>query len=186
MRPAGGGALWDDDAHVTQPEWRSLDGLRRIWFEPGASQQYHPLLHCAFWLEHRLWGDATVGYHLVNLLLHAAVACLVAARVRRFVDGRTGLIFAQHPVGVDSVAWISEQKNTLSAVFYLAAAWVYLDFDRDRWKTQYAPALGIAPAAQPGREATAQFEAILRLNPEDADARRWPDRLRAGPAPGGG
>jgi len=44
---------------------RSLDGLRRIWFEIGATQQYYPLLHSAFWIEHLAWGDATVGYHLV-------------------------------------------------------------------------------------------------------------------------
>lgn len=51
-----GGLLWDDDAHVTKAGLQSLDGLRRIWFELGATQQYYPLLHSAFWIEHRLWG----------------------------------------------------------------------------------------------------------------------------------
>src|SRR5436305_8575648 len=49
-----GGRLWDDDAHLTKPELQSVSGLYRIWFEPGATQQYYPLLHSAFWLEHKL------------------------------------------------------------------------------------------------------------------------------------
>ncbi len=61
-----GGFIWDDDVHVTKPELRSWQGLYRIWFELGATQQYYPLLHSVFWVEHRLWGDATLGYHLVN------------------------------------------------------------------------------------------------------------------------
>ena len=58
--PALAGAfLWDDDAHVTRPELRSLSGLARIWLDLGATQQYYPLLHSAFWIEHRLWGNAS-------------------------------------------------------------------------------------------------------------------------------
>src|SRR5580698_3665237 len=78
-----GGILWDDDGHITRPILRSLDGLRRIWFEIGATQQYYPLLHSAFWVEHHFWGDATLGYHLINLLFHFASALLVVAIMRR-------------------------------------------------------------------------------------------------------
>src|SRR5262245_15716415 len=59
-----GGVLWDDDAHLTKPALQSLDGLRQIWFDVGATQQYYPVTHSAFWLMHRLWGDDTLGYHL--------------------------------------------------------------------------------------------------------------------------
>ena len=62
-----GGFIWDDEAHVTRPELRSWHGLYRIWFDLGATQQYYPLLHSAFWLEHKLWGDDPLGYHLVNI-----------------------------------------------------------------------------------------------------------------------
>ena len=55
-----GQVLWDDQAHLTAPDLRSWAGLGRIWFELGATQQYYPVLHSAFWLEHRLWGDATM------------------------------------------------------------------------------------------------------------------------------
>ena len=134
-----GGFIWDDDGHVTKPALQSLHGLWRVWFEVGATQQYYPVLHSAFWLEHRLWGDATIGYHLVNVACHAASACLFAVILRRLFgsvfrgsEWLAALLFALHPVAVESVAWISEQKNTLSTLFYLLAALAYLDFDRKR------------------------------------------------------
>ena len=141
-----GGLLWDDNKHVTTPDLRSWGGLYRIWFDLGATQQYYPLLHSAFWVQHRLWGDATLGYHLVNILLHAAVAIMVALVLRRLeVPGAwlAAAIFALHPVHVESVAWITELKNILSAVFYLAAMLVYLRFDRTRKLAWYGGALGL-------------------------------------------
>ena len=117
-----GRMIWDDSAYLTRPELQSWHGLGRIWTELGVTEQYYPLLHSAFWVEHRLWGDATLGYHLLNVALHAACACLFALALRRLaVPGAwfAGLIFALHPVCVESVAWITEQKNTLSTLFYL-------------------------------------------------------------------
>src|SRR5690606_22720695 len=72
-----GGMVWDDDRHVTAAALREMEGLRRIWFELGATQQYYPLVHSAFWLQDRLWGDELLGYHLVNIGLHAIAAGLV-------------------------------------------------------------------------------------------------------------
>src|SRR4051812_11877921 len=63
--------IWDDDAHVTRADLRPWSGLARIWFEPGATQQYYPLVHSVFWIEHRLWGEAVLPYHLVSIALHA-------------------------------------------------------------------------------------------------------------------
>ena len=80
-----GGFLWDDAAHVTRPDLRSPQGLYRIWFDVGATLQYYPLLHSVFWIEHRLWGDSTLGYHLTNILLHVTAALLVAMILRRLV-----------------------------------------------------------------------------------------------------
>src|SRR5262249_22224249 len=71
-RALGAGCVWNDQDYVTAPALASLRGLWRIWFEVGATQQYYPVLHSAFWLEHRLWGDNPAGYHLLNILLHAA------------------------------------------------------------------------------------------------------------------
>jgi protein O-mannosyl-transferase len=141
-----GGLVWDDSSHVTRADLQSLHGLWRIWFDLGATQQYYPLLHSAFWLEHRVWGDAVMGYHLANVALHALSACLVVMIVRRLsLPGAwlAGFVFALHPVCVEAVAWISEQKSTLSGVFYLAAALTYLHFDQTRRRSPYFVALGL-------------------------------------------
>jgi protein O-mannosyl-transferase len=159
-----GGFLWDDDAHVTAPELRSLDGLYRIWFELGATQQYYPLLHSVFWIEHRLWGDATLDYHLVNIALHALAAIMVAAVLRRLaVPGAyfAAAIFALHPVHVESVAWITELKNTLSAVFYLGAAMAYLRFDARRKPGWYLAAIALFVLGLLSKTVTATLPAAL-------------------------
>ena len=122
-----GGRLWDDDAHLTKAALQSVHGLWRIWFDVGATQQYYPVAHSAFWVMHRIWGDDTLGYHLVNITLHATSAFLLSLILRRLaVPGAVlaALIFALHPVQVESVAWMTELKNTLSGVFYFAAALV--------------------------------------------------------------
>ncbi|MFO1448856.1 MAG: tetratricopeptide repeat protein [Opitutaceae bacterium] len=159
-----GELLWDDAGHVTRPDLQSASGLGRIWFEPGATQQYYPLLHSAFWLEHQLWGDATLGYHLVNVLWHATAACLFAGLLRRLsVRGATlaAFVFALHPVAVESVAWISEQKNTLSLVAYLAAALAWLRFEDDRRPARYAVATAWFVAALLTKTVTATLPAAL-------------------------
>jgi tetratricopeptide (TPR) repeat protein len=131
---------------VTKPALRSLNGLARIWMQLGATQQYYPLVHSVFWVEHRLWGDSTVGYHLINILLHAFSALLLVRILRQLkIPGAwlAAAIFALHPVQVESVAWISELKNTLSGAFYLGSALAYLGFDRNRSGGNYALALGL-------------------------------------------
>jgi tetratricopeptide (TPR) repeat protein len=136
-----GGLLNDDPDHITRPEWRSLTGLARLWFDVGITSQYFPLLHSVFWVEYHLWGDAVVAYHLANVLEHAASACLLVALARRLgLRGAwlAGALFALHPVAVESVAWISEQKNTLSTLLALAALYAYLGFDADRRPSRYA------------------------------------------------
>jgi tetratricopeptide (TPR) repeat protein len=152
-----GGLLWDDDNCTTPPELRSLDGLRRIWFQPRAIAQYYPLVYTSYWVQQRLWGDSTSGYHLVNLLLHIGCVVLVL-KILRFlrVPGAelAAIIFALHPVNVETVAWIAERKNALSGIFALAATLFYLKFDESRSRQEkdgpqgrgyssYALALGL-------------------------------------------
>ena len=140
----GCGFVWNDPDYVTAPALRSLHGLWLIWFKLGATQQYYPLLHSAFWVEHRLWGDSALGYHLVNILLHAGSASLLWLILRRLaVPGAwlAALLFIVHPVCVESVAWVSEAKNTFSTFLYLAAALTYLRFDERRRRADYGLAL---------------------------------------------
>jgi protein O-mannosyl-transferase len=130
-----GGFVWDDAANIAAPELRSLDGLRRIWFQARATQQYQPLHYSSSWLQQRLMGNSPTGYHLVNLLLHIGCVVLVL-KILRFlrVPGAelAAIIFALHPVNVETVAWIAERKNTLSGIFALAATLFYLKFDESR------------------------------------------------------
>jgi protein O-mannosyl-transferase len=156
--------IWNDADYVTAPALRSTAGLGRIWFELGATEQYYPLLHSAFWLEHRCWGDSPLGYHLLNIALHALSACLLAAVLRRLrVPGAwlAAAIFALHPVYVESVAWISEQKNTLSLVFYLLAALNYLNFDAERRRAAYGWATFFFGCALLSKTTTATLPAAL-------------------------
>jgi tetratricopeptide (TPR) repeat protein len=145
-----GGMLWDDDSHVTRPSLRSWQGLGQIWFEYRATLQYYPLVHSAFWIEQKLFGEATLGYHLVNIALHAASALMVVLVLRRLaVPGAwlAAALFALHPLQVETVAWITELKNTLSTALYLAAALAYLRFDRTRTLLWYLSALVLFVAA---------------------------------------
>ena len=156
--------IWNDSDYVTAPALRTAEGLARIWFELGATEQYYPILHSAFWLEHKLWGDSATGYHLLNILLHAACACLLAAILRRLaVPGAwlAAFCFALHPVCVESVAWISEQKNTLSLLFYLLAALVYLRFEASRSPRTYALASVLFVLGLLSKSTTATLPAAL-------------------------
>src|ERR687887_2477599 len=132
-RPAwNGGFLWDDDVYITNNELLTApDGLRRIWFSLDSPSQYFPLVYTTFRAEHALWGLNPSGYHWVNLVLHvsnALLVWLVLARLKVPGAWLAGAIFALHPVQVESVAWITERKNVLSAVFYLPALLAYLRF----------------------------------------------------------
>jgi len=162
----GGGFIWDDDGYVTRPALQSLHGLWRIWFDLRATEQYYPLLHSVFWLEHRLWGQAAPAYHWASVLWHALAACLLARVLLRLLGSAyaawfAALVFALHPVCVESVAWIAEQKNTLSLVFYLASALAYLRFDEGRRRSDYAWAAGFFALAVMSKTVTATLPAGL-------------------------
>jgi tetratricopeptide (TPR) repeat protein len=156
--------IWNDSDYVTAPALRSLAGLGAIWTQPGATEQFYPLLHSFFWVQHRLWGDQPLGYHLVTLLCHVGAATLFALCLRRLaIPGAwlAALLFALHPVHVESVAWITEQKNTLSLVCYLAAALVYLDYDDTRRPRAYCMALGLFTLSLLCKTVTATLPAAL-------------------------
>lgn len=158
--------IWNDADYVTAPALRSGHGLWRIWFEVGATEQYYPLLHSAFWVQHQLWGDWATGYHLINIFWHGLAACLLAAVLRRIGIAPAARwlaagIFALHPVYVESVAWISEQKNTLSLVFYLAAALLYLRFVAERGRWLHLAATGVFVLALLSKSVTATLPAAL-------------------------
>jgi tetratricopeptide (TPR) repeat protein len=124
--------IWDDDDYVTKNEnLRSLAGLRRIWLNPGATYQYYPLVHTSFWVEYHLWQLHPFGYHVVNILVHGLSSVILFLILRKLGLSWAWLaasIFALHPVHVESVAWITERKNTLSGLFYLLSLLYYLRY----------------------------------------------------------
>ncbi len=106
----------------------------------------------------------TFGYHAVNIVLHATSAFLVTVILRRLrVPGAmlAGAVFALHPVNVESVAWISELKNTLSGACYLGALLVYLRFDESRDRRAYAIAVGLFVLALGSKTVTASLPAAI-------------------------
>jgi tetratricopeptide (TPR) repeat protein len=122
------GYIWDDDLMLTSnPCIIGPLGLGHIWTTQAAD--ICPLTLTTFWLEHAAWGLAALPYHLVNLALHAANACLLwrvllALRIPGAWLGAA--LWALHPVQVESVAWISEMKNTESGLFYLLAVLIHV------------------------------------------------------------
>ncbi len=169
----GAGFIWDDDDHVTEnPTLRTADGLRRIWLEVGAVPQYYPMVHTTFWIEYRMWGLNPLGYHLTNILLHAASAILLWRLLKRLeVPGAwlAAAVFGCHPVHVESVAWVTERKNVLSAAFYLGAAHAWLSFrpleggpsqGRESWRG-YPAVVALFLGALLSKTVTATFPAAM-------------------------
>lgn len=130
--PANSGDfIWDDAEHLTEnPSVIGPLGLADIWTTLRASSC--PLVLTTFWAEHRLWGLDPWPYHAVNILMHAAAAlALWRVLLQLRIPGAWlgAALWAVHPVQVESVAWITELKNTQSALFFLLSV---LSFCRSR------------------------------------------------------
>ena len=127
--------LWDDDILVSgNLELHSWDGLAKIWFAKPVTD-YWPVTWTVLWLEWHLWGNHPLGYHLVSLALHIADSFLIwrlLARLGLSWAWLGGLLFVIQPLAVESVAWISEIKNTLSLLFFLLSCDAWLDVDEGR------------------------------------------------------
>jgi Flp pilus assembly protein TadD len=145
--------LWDDDQLLTQnltvqhrvsPDPsvppNSLQSLAKLWFNPDGAD-YFPLSYTALWAQWPFFGLRSTGYHVTTILLHIAGSLLLWALLAKMrIPGAwlSGLVFAIHPVCVESVAWVSETKNTLSLPLFLISAicWVSQDDETDTAKRQ--------------------------------------------------
>ena len=131
---------YDDDQYVTQNPWvqRGFDpGSVRWALTTNESGNWHPLTWLSLMLDAELWADRPVGYHLVNLLLHAGsvLALFFLLREATGKEARSALaaaLFAIHPLRVESVVWIAERKDVLAMLPGLAAMAVWVRFLKSR------------------------------------------------------
>ena len=164
-----GGFVWDDWIFVTEPLVRRLDGIISIWLSPSEiarENHYWPVTYTTFWIEHKLWGFNPIGYHAVNVGLHALNSVLVWRLLLRLgVPGAwlVGAVFAVHPVHVESVAWIIERKDLLSALFYLGAVHVWLRFTEAPGSGRYLLCLALFAAALLSKSIAVTLPAALLL-----------------------
>ncbi|HZZ30333.1 MAG TPA: tetratricopeptide repeat protein [Pirellulales bacterium] len=128
-----GDFVLDDDLLLTHNSIiQSPNGLYRFWFSKQPAD-YWPVTNSTLWLEWRLWGMNPTGYHLTNLLLHMIDSLLVWLVLKRLgIPGAflAGLLFAVHPVNVESVAWIAQRKNVLALMFGLLSLLLWLAAER--------------------------------------------------------
>jgi tetratricopeptide (TPR) repeat protein len=136
--------FWDDSANVEfNRALRTVHGLGLIWTDPLASFQYYPLTYSLFWIEFQLFELRPAGYHAVNLALHALNALLVwraASQLRLRGAWWIAALFAVHPIQVETVGWISEQKNLLSTTFLLLTMLAWEPYAKGRGRRFLAAA----------------------------------------------
>jgi hypothetical protein len=138
-----GGFVWDDDSMLTRNIVLQPGGLQRSWFTTD-QPNYWPITWTSYWIEHKLWGMNPTGYHLTNILIHALSAILawrILRRLRVPWPLPVALVFAVHPVAVESVAWISQRKTILAMLFFLVALLAYLRFEESGNRRLYGWAL---------------------------------------------
>jgi tetratricopeptide (TPR) repeat protein len=162
------GYIWDDNDWLTEnPAVTGDDGWASIW-SGEARLQYYPMLFSAFRVQHALWGLHPAGYHAVNILLHVVTATLLGMLLTRLglrAAWWIAFAFALHPMHVESVAWVTELKNVLSAVFVMASLLAFTRaiqarrFDR----TRYVLALALFVAAVLSKTAVATAVLVLPL-----------------------
>jgi tetratricopeptide (TPR) repeat protein len=123
------GFVWDDDVLLTRnPLIKASNGLARFWATTQAPD-YWPVTSTTLWLEWRLWGMNPLGYHATNLILHLGESLLlwyILRQVRLPGAFLAALIFAVHPVNVESVVWIAQRKNLMAMLFCLASLVCFL------------------------------------------------------------
>lgn len=140
---------WDDIDYVTENHYIMSLTPESIgeMFSVFVSNHYHPLTLLSLAIDFKMWGLNPLGYILMNILLHIGNVLLVYF-IFRIMFGKglpaliAALVFAIHPMRVESVVWVSERKDILFAFFYLMALFFYVKFiTQNRRKSYYLWAL---------------------------------------------
>jgi len=188
------GFIWDDDRHLTNnPHLHDLAGLVSLWTTSAA--RICPLVQTSFWMQLRLWGPVPWPYHLFSVLMHAASGLVLWQVLRAMkVPGAWlgAALWLLHPVAVESVAWITELKNTQSALFYLLSIWFFLKWRQaalcrprtEGWDVEklYVLALLCGVLAMASKSSTVILPLVLALCAWWVEGRcGWRMVLRLGP-----
>src|SRR6266436_6855467 len=160
------GFVWDDNQHFLENHAViTPDGLRAIWTS-FVLPVYYPLAFTAFWLIYQLAGPNPLPYHVVTLALHAVNAVLllfILWRLKVRWAWVVAALWAIHPVNVESVAWATELKNTLSGAWFFASLLCFLRYEQElKWKW-LAGALLCFAAALLSKSSTVMLPAVLLL-----------------------
>ena len=165
----GGNFVWDDVAIVREPSLHAWSGLADIWLSPRSLEReghYWPVVYTTFWLEHKIWGLDPTGYRAVNVALHAANTVLAWRLLARLsVPGAWlgAALFAVHPVHAQSVAWIIERKDLLSALFWLLAAFAWLRFECSPRPARFLLVLALYVTALLSKSVAVTLPAVIAL-----------------------
>jgi tetratricopeptide (TPR) repeat protein len=128
-----------DDFDYVKLNHHVLSGLtwqNVCWaFTTFDNDNWHPLTWLSLQLDATVWGTGPRGFHFTSLLLHAANAALLFLALRAMTGATwrslaVALLFAVHPLRVESVSWISERKDVVSVFFGLMALWAYAGYSR--------------------------------------------------------
>ena len=182
----GAGYIWDDDSVVTaNATIIGPLGLKEIWTTSAAD--ICPLTLTTFWIEYHLWGLTPLPFHLVNVFMHACVALLlwrVLLSLRVPGAWLGAALWALHPVQTESVAWITELKNTQSGIFFLLSILFFVKMLKGGAKENlnYALTLLFAVLAMASKTSTVILPVVLGLCAWWVQG-RWDWRVLAKTAP---
>lgn len=169
--------IWDDrglyivDNHLL----RAADGPWRFWFTTDCVD-YYPLAYTTYWLEYRLAGLDPRLYHAVNFLLHGIATALVVRLLAALrVPGAwlVGLMFAVHPLQVETVAWISQRKSLLAAVFGFATGLEFLRWEADRRPAPLVRSIVWFALSLAGKPTFITLPVVLAARLVSRDSSRW-------------
>lgn len=129
---------WDDPTYLINNlliKQLNATSIKQMFTEVYFSN-YQPLHLLSYAIEYKLFGLDPKGYHLVSILMHAVNACLVFWLIKKLANNQvafiTAALFALSPLRVESVAWASERKDLLYAMFYFAALITYINYVRNQ------------------------------------------------------
>jgi tetratricopeptide (TPR) repeat protein len=166
--PTVTGPFYDDDSFyiVHNKLLQDPDRLWKAWFEPGSFIEYYPIEQTVQYFQWLNFGMDTFGYHVSNIVLHICNALLVwffLSKFRLRYAWLGGLIYAVHPLFVETVGYISELKNTLSTGPFLLSMCFYVDFEKSRKSSDYLWSLGLFVVAMLCKISMMFFPAVILL-----------------------